>query len=112
MIKGILSALLFIFAALGICEFLHDLRTSFLSKNAGIDKFLIVVLKPGTALDQLKYAYEQYYWNGKRIADFIIALDSLIPEEEKELCREYSRGKDIVISPHNMAEHIINELSL
>ena len=73
---------------------------------------MVVVLKPGASLDQLKYAYEQYYWNGKKMADFIIALDSMIPEEEKELCREYSRGKDIVISPNKMAEHIINELSL
>lgn len=112
MIKGILFALLFIFAALGICEFMHDIRTCLLSKNIGADKFLVVVLKPESALDQLKNAYEQYYWNGRRIADYIIAMDSEISESEKEMCREYSKGKDIVLSPENMTEHIIRELSL
>ena len=58
MIKGILIALLFIFASLGICEFFHDIRSCFLSGKSDNSRFLIILLKRGTAVEQLRFSYE------------------------------------------------------
>lgn len=111
MIKGILIALLFIFASLGICEFFHDIRSCFLSEKSDNSRFLIIMLKKGTAIDQLRFSYEQYLWNGTRYADCIVAVNSDLDEAEYLNCLEYARNRDIVIAPKEMAGRIVGEIS-
>lgn len=110
MVKGILIAALLVLAVSGICEIIHLIRLSLVSDGKKNTNYALVFLRNGRALCQLRYMYEQFLWQGNAYADTIIGIDYDLCDDERKLCYEYSRKKNIIIVIPEMLGGVLDTL--
>ncbi len=110
MVKGFLMATLLVLAVAGICEIIHLIRLYFASDGKKNINYALVFLRNGRALYQLQYMYEQLLWQGNGYADTIIGVDYDLSEDERKLCYEYSRKKNIIITIPQMLGGVLDTL--
>lgn len=110
MVKGFLMAVLLVLAVAGICEVIHLIRLYLASDGKKNINYALVFLRSGRAVSQLKYMYEQLLWQGNGYADAIIGVDYDLSDEERKLCYEYSRKKDIIITVPEMLGRVLDTL--
>lgn len=89
-----MSEIIFIFiflipSMLGLAEILHLIKTYILSGKNKPRKLLLVYLKGDDALLQLKGVLEEFNWQGKRLAERIIAVDC--GAKDFELCKNLAQ---------------------
>ena len=110
MVKGFLMATLLVLAVAGICEIIHLIRLHLVSDGKKNTNYALVFLRNGRALCQLRYAYEQFLWQGNGYADTIIGIDYELTDDERKLCYEYSRKKNIIITSPEMLNRVLDTL--
>ncbi|MBQ8203296.1 MAG: hypothetical protein IJZ75_03350 [Clostridia bacterium] len=110
MVKGILISCVFLLAVAGICEVIHLIRLYFVSDGKKMPTYSLVFLRQGRAINQLRYEYEQRLWQGGTYAETVIAVDKELDEDERKLCYEFARKKDIIIAPAEMLGRILDTL--
>ena len=110
MVKGILIASLLVLAVAGICEIIHLIRLYLVSDGKKNINYALVFLRSGRAVNQLQFMYEQLLWQGGSYADTIIGIDYGLSEEERKLCYEYSRQKNIIITIPEMLSGVLDTL--
>ena len=95
MIEALLLTLAVVFASLGLCDFLHTLKTMFLFPGIKAESYCIVFLKPEHAACQLRFLAFKLRWYGSEFADGIIAVTDELSERERALCEKYCYGANI-----------------
>lgn len=106
MIKIILIILLGIMALLGLTEMFHAVKLIFISPDESAAAYSVIVLSPGYAVEQLRYAYEQRLWLGSAYADDIIAVVSRLDSDEISECESFAESRDIMLCKDDINEKI------
>ncbi|MBR4911162.1 MAG: hypothetical protein IKZ47_07595 [Clostridia bacterium] len=108
MIKTIILTLAVTFSALGICDFLHTLRSTLLLPDVKTNKYSVLFLKHGHALSQLRFISFKLRWYGGEFADRVLAISDDLDPAEIALCEKYSYGSSIRICSLCDISSIIN----
>ncbi|MBO7519737.1 MAG: hypothetical protein J6T73_03065 [Clostridia bacterium] len=95
MIEAFLLTLAVIFASLGICDFLHTLKTALLFPGIRTKNYCVVFLKAEYAVCQLRFFSAKLRWYGDEFADGIIAVTDELNKSEIALCEKYCYGANI-----------------
>lgn len=109
MIEAVLMTVAVTFAALGICDFIHTLRSLFLFPKIKTGSFCIVFLKAGYAQDQLRYFAAKLRWYGNEYCNKIIAVTDELSESDTALCEKYCYCSNICLC---RLEEVEEKLSL
>ena len=97
MISGILFVLLTVFGCLGICDFIHIIRSAVLRPGVGTDKYFIVYLRPDAASDQLRYFSDKLRWYGSEFCDKLICIADDLSDVEASSCENFCYGGNIYL---------------
>lgn len=97
MIEAVLLTVAVIFAALGICDFIHTVRSLFLVPEVKTESFCVVFLKSGYAQDQLRYFAAKLRWYGNEYCNRIIAVTDGLSERDAALCEKYCYCSNICL---------------
>ncbi|MBQ6847898.1 MAG: hypothetical protein IJO62_03160 [Clostridia bacterium] len=85
----IVFILVFAFPAiLGLAEILHSIRLWFMSSGKKGKRILIVVPDNENYLKQILGIYEQSKWQGEKLAEKVIVLDTLLDCENYKECEK------------------------
>lgn len=110
MIKTLLLIVVALLTVSGLCELLHLIRLSLFIKRGRKCVFTLVILRSGTALEQLSFAALQRRWLGELYSVHIIAVDSYIDDAERQLCLK-NAGRDVTLCSAETAVHIAGCIS-
>ena len=110
MIEAILLTVAVVFAALGICDFLHILKTLFLFPGIKTENYSLVFLKRGYAICQLRFFAAKLRWYGDEYANGIIAVTDELSQSESALCERCCYGANIRLCSFNDLNNIIGEI--
>ena len=97
MIKSFLIICFLIFTVIGICEFIYLLRKLLFYPGIHTCNYSIIILKRCFAVNQLKFFWQKYKWQGNEFAKEIIARTDDIHNDELEACKQYIIGKNIIL---------------
>lgn len=95
--KFLLFFVVFVFALLGLSEFLHILKLKFILPKGKPNVRVVVNLKEETALKQLEFVCEQYSWLGVKYADEITALAYNLSHKTFFECEKFAKINGIKI---------------
>ncbi|MBO4433239.1 MAG: hypothetical protein J5852_06905 [Clostridia bacterium] len=109
MIEAILLTLAVVFASLGICEFLHTVKTAFLFPGIKTKNYCILFLKTEYAVCQLRFFAAKLRWYGSEYADGIIAVTDELSKSELASCERFCYGANIRLCRFGDIENIIGE---
>lgn len=93
MIEIILLILCLIPAMLGLAELLHSLKLYILAPKNKAISYTVICLTGYSPQQQLRFAIEKYSWMGEKS---IIAVNTFVPEEDFEECREIAEKNNII----------------
>lgn len=86
---------------LGLSEVIRMLRLYiYLPKKKALS-YLVISLSPNDAESQLRFVGEQYLWQGKRLADNVIAVNDMLEGDLKENCRKIAQKYNIIFCSGN-----------
>lgn len=97
MIEAIFLTVAVIFTVLGICDFIHTVRSFFLFPKIKTESFCVLFLKDGYAQNQLRYFAAKLRWYGNGYCDRIIAVTDELCDTEIALCERYCYCSDICL---------------
>ena len=95
MIEALLLTFAVIFASLGVCEFLHTLKTAFLFPGIKTKSCCVIFLRTQYAICQLRFFAAKLRWYGSEFADGVIAVTDELSQNEIALCEKYCYGANI-----------------
>ncbi len=95
--KFLLFFAVFVFALLGLSEFLHILKIKFILSKSKPNVRVFVNLKEETALKQLAFVVEQHLWLGSHYANEVIAVASNLSDETFSECERIAKLHNIKI---------------
>ena len=85
-----------VLAVFGLSEIIHLLRIYiYLPKKKALS-YLVIKLSPDDAESQLRVVGEQYLWQGKKLADNVVAVNDVLSVELKESCERIAKRYNIV----------------
>lgn len=96
MIKAFLLVVLFVFAILGLTNFIYSVKMKILSPKKKADTYTVIFLERGMAAEQISYAVSQHIWFGEEFSKYIIACGDGLEEEEKEQCRKFTENYNVI----------------
>lgn len=111
MINTILLTVAVIFAALGICDFIHTVKAVFLYSGVKTENYCIIFLKRGSAIAQLRFFSYKLRWYGDEFCKRIIAVSDDIDSNEYAACEKFCYGENIYLCEFNAIPSLINSLS-
>ncbi len=76
-------------AIYGVAELIHLIRSHFIAPKTLAPKYLIICLGENSPYEQLAIIAEELFWQGKKYAQNIIAVDCGISRDEYLNCREF-----------------------
>ncbi len=83
MAEIVLNLVFAIPAVLGLAEIIHSVKLWLLKpKNRG-KRILVLIPNTDDFERQILSAYEQFKWQGKRLADKIVVVDSFVDESQE-----------------------------
>lgn len=97
MIEAILLTVAVVFAVLGICDFIHTVRSFFLFPEIKTESFCVLFLKDGYAQNQLRYFAAKLRWYGNEYCNKIIAVTDDLRDTEIAMCERYCYCSDICL---------------
>ena len=97
MIDMIFLSVAVIFAALGICDFLHTVKSAFLFPGVKTESVCIVFLREEYALCQLRFFAAKLRWYGSEYCDKIIAVTDGLSETAASSCERFCYGANIYL---------------
>ena len=112
MIKALLLTFAIIFAALGICDFIHTLRSGIMFPDIKTKKYCVLFLKSGHAVSQLRYFAFKIRWYGSEFCDGLIAVSDDLLETEYAACERFCYGLNIRLCRFENMDSVINELEI
>ncbi|MCQ2455545.1 MAG: hypothetical protein MJ090_05350 [Clostridia bacterium] len=105
----ILLIILFVFAIIGLTEFIHSLAYSLISSQ--LDKTAVVIkLCEKTATEQLQAVLFEHNWFGSSYAKRVIAVFDDLSQETLDLCNDLARETDIIIVPTESVKNVIKSV--
>lgn len=96
MIKGFLLVLLFVFAILGLTNFIYSVKMKILAPKKKTVAYTVLFLDKGMAAEQISYAISQHIWFGDEFSECIVACVDGLEDEEKEQCRKLTENYNVV----------------
>lgn len=97
MIEAVFLVIAVIFAALGLCDFLHILKTVRLFPGIKTLSYCIIALREGYAQNQLRFFASKHRWYGNEYCDKIIAVTDDLEATELASCERYCYGTGIYL---------------
>ena len=95
MIKAIILTATAVFTALGICDFIHILKSAFLIPDVKTKSYCIVYLRHGYALSQLRFFAYKIRWYGDEYCNRVFAVIDDLNETEKAACEKLCYNSNI-----------------
>lgn len=92
----IILILAVLLCTLGLAEVIHALKLYIFSPKKKPLSYLVVYLGKDDPESQLRYLGEKYLWQGKRLADNVIAVNSAVSPESLKTCAEIAAKYNIV----------------
>ncbi len=89
MIKAIFLTLSVIFACLGICDFIHTVKSALSMPKIKPKKYCVVFLNSGCAAEQLKYFSDNYRWYGGEYYDELVGVIDDLSDIEASSCESF-----------------------
>ena len=112
MIKAIFLTLTVVFASLGICDFIHTLRSALLFPDVKANKYCVLCLKHGHAICQLRYYSFKLRWYGNEYCNNLIAVTDDLCETEIAACERFCYGSNIYLCCFNDISLLINRFEV
>ena len=97
MIKAIIITTAAVFAALGMCDFIHILKSAFLVPDVKTNTYSVLVLRRGHALSQLRFFSYKLRWYGSEYCEKIIAVTDDLDDSEVAACENYCYNSGIYL---------------
>ncbi|MBR4073569.1 MAG: hypothetical protein IKK24_06470 [Clostridia bacterium] len=110
-IKGIIIIIGFIFAIIGLCEFIHTVKLMFLASRKKCKTVSVVWLKSNSAVEQISFVSEQLCWLGGDFAEYVIAVTDEIDKDELDNCRSFAEGRSIIFCAESALTGLLCRLS-
>lgn len=101
MVKCFLLFCAIVFVVVGICELIYIIRKFATYPGVHTYNYSVVFLKKGFAVNQLKFLWQKFKWQGSEFAETIIAITDYIDDEEIFNCEKLAIGKNILLSDIN-----------
>lgn len=99
-------------ALLGVSEIIHLVRMSLYSLKGINSPYVVVWLKDDTAENQILSVCEQYSWSGKKYAQNIVAINSMLGDEKFEICSKMAEKNNIYFCSAEELVSVLNYLSV
>ena len=102
MIEIIFLIIFLLLAILGLAEVMHTIRLKIAYNYEEKENYVLIVLKPHTAEQQLRYIAEQSRWQGRKQVKSIIAVYN--SGKPSDYCKQIAKEHNIVIcTPRELA---------
>lgn len=95
MIKAVFLTLAVIFGALGVCDFIHILKSAFLVPDIKTNSYCVLFLRRGHAISQLRFFSYKLRWYGNEYCNKIIAVTDDLSENEAAVCEKFCYNSNI-----------------
>ncbi|MBR4761611.1 MAG: hypothetical protein IK086_03145 [Clostridia bacterium] len=112
MIKAILWSVAVVFCALGICDFIHTVRSMLLYPDVKTNRYCVIFLRRGHAICQLKYYSFKLRWFGAEFCDCLIAVTDNLFETEIAACERFCYGSSIHLCRFGNLDTLINRFEV
>lgn len=96
MTEFIVLTLVSFLCILGLADIIHAIRLCVFSPKNKAITYLVIYLKADDPESQLKYVGEQYLWQGRRLADNVIAVNTALSEDASESCEKIAEKYNII----------------
>ena len=111
MVKTILLLAFFLLAVSGLCELIHFFTLLVTSTGKPNKTFMVIMLKKGTAFEQLRFVRLQKRWLGDKYAEKIVAICPQTDENEYNSCKMLCDMNDILLCPFEALDNVLQSLS-
>lgn len=108
MIKAIILTLSVVFAVLGLCDFIHTVKSVMLYSGVKTDNYSVLFLKSGYAISQLRYCSYKLRWYGSEFCDRVIAVKDDLTDTELAECEQFCYLSRIYLCNFSEIEAVIN----
>ena len=95
-------------AMLGLSEILHILKLYILKPKKAMISYKIVILTNDTAVENMRYAIEQYLWQAERNGFNLIFVNSLLDKENFLACKEIAKRYEVGFYSKKELEEYLN----
>lgn len=112
MIKAVFLSIAVVFASLGICDFIHTIKTAFLFPKVKVNSYSVLFLKSGHAVSQLRFFAAKLRWYGSEYCDRIIALTDDLDDIEAASCERFCYGSGICLGRLNCICDKLNDFEV
>ncbi|MBE6750476.1 MAG: hypothetical protein E7560_04870 [Ruminococcaceae bacterium] len=109
MIEIILILLALIPTIWGLAEILHKLRLKIISPREVPPTYVIMYLYGDMPRQQILYAAEKYFWQGKKYISNIILLNTFLNGEDFEECKKIAEHYGFIFCSDNEISNIIGQ---
>lgn len=96
MTEIIILILAVLLCTLGLAEVIHAVKLYIFSPRKKPLSYLVVYLEKDDPESQLRHLGEKYLWQGKRLADNVIAVNSAVSLESFKPCAEIAAKYNII----------------
>ena len=95
MFEIFLLVLFLIPAMLGLAEILHILKLHILKPQKPMISYKVIILTDDTAVENMRYAIEQYLWQPGNNNGNLVFVNSLLNKENFTVCKELAERYSI-----------------
>ncbi len=95
-------------AMLGLAEILHFVKLYILKPKKAMISYKVVILTNDTAVENMRYAIEQYLWQAGRNGSSLIFVNSLLNKEIFFACKEIAERYDVGFYSKKELEEYLN----
>lgn len=107
MVETIIILLTLIPTIWGLSEILHRIRLKIISPRDVPPTYVIMYLFGDTPKQQILYAAEKYFWQGKKYLSNIVLLNTFLSGEEFEECKKMAEHYGFIFCNENEISNII-----
>lgn len=91
-IEAVFFTVIVIFASLGFCDIIHAVKSARLFPGVKSRNFLVLILKPGYAEEQLRFFSDKLRWYGSEFCEGVLAVTDGLDCIETAACERYCYG--------------------
>lgn len=108
MIKAVLLTLCVIFACLGICDFVHAVKSALSLPKIKPKRYCVFFLNSGCAAEQLRFISDKHRWYGSEYCDELVGMVDDLSDVEAASLESFCYGGNVHLCRF---ENIIEQLN-
>lgn len=94
-------------AILGLAEIIHTVKLWIVASGSPKKRVLVVIPDDKDFPEQILSSYEEIKWQGSKLAEKIVVVDTLLCEESKQECKALAKKLGIEICSNSELCYVI-----